>query len=63
MDDVVYCDYCDYNVLKEDAYYSEITEEDYCCESCLEKAEQKYKEEHWTYSDYDGEYYEDDSTG
>ena len=60
MDDVVYCDYCDYNVLKEDAYYSEITEEDYCCESCLEKAEQKYKEEHWTYSDYDGEYYEDE---
>ena len=60
MDDVVYCDYCDYNVLKEDAYYSEITEEDYCCESCLEKAEQKYREEHWYWSDYDGEYYEDE---
>ena len=60
VDDVTYCENCDRCVLKEDGCYSEITEEDYCCESCLEKAEQKYKEEHWTYSDYDGEYYEDE---
>lgn len=59
VDDVIYCDNCDRCVLKEEGYYSEITEEDYCCESCKEKAEQKYKEEHWYWSDYDGEYYED----
>jgi len=60
VDDVIYCEHCDRCVLKEDSYYSEITEENYCCESCREKAEEAYKEENWVYSDYDGEYYEDE---
>lgn len=60
VDDVIYCDHCERCVLKEDGYYSEITEEDYCCESCKEKAEKEYKEENWHWSDYDGEYYEDE---
>lgn len=60
VDDVIYCDHCENCVLKEDSYYSEITDEDYCCESCREKAEEAYKEENWVYSDYDGEYYEDE---
>ena len=47
-----------YHFLKEDKYYSEITEEDYCCEECRKKAEQEYKKENWHYSDYDEEYYE-----
>lgn len=60
VDDVVYCDYCDRCVLKEESYYSELTGCDYCCESCREKAEETYKEENWVYSDYDGEYYDND---
>lgn len=59
VDDVIYCEHCESCVLKEDSYYSEITEEDYCSESCREKAEREYKKENWTYSDYDEEYYED----
>lgn len=59
-DDVIYCEHCDRCVLKEDGCYSEITEEDYCCESCREKAEQEYKKDYWYWSDYDGEYYEDE---
>ncbi len=34
---------CEEDFLKEDKYYSEITEEDYCCEECRKKAEQEYK--------------------
>ena len=39
--------------------YSELTEEDYCCYACMEEAEQTYKADNWTYSDYDEEYFED----
>ncbi len=60
VDDVIFCNNCECCVLKEDSYYSEITEEDYCCEFCKEKAEKEYKEENWHWSDYDGEYYEDE---
>lgn len=60
VDDVVYCDNCERCVLKEDGYYSVLTKGDYCCESCKEKAEKEYKEENWHWSDYDGEYYEDE---
>lgn len=58
-DDVISCDNCDRYHLKDDSYYSTLTEEYYCCESCREKAEKKYKEENWYYSDYDKGYYED----
>ena len=56
--DVLSCSECEEDFLKEDKYYSEITEEDYCCEECRKKAEQEYKKENWHYSDYDEEYYE-----
>ena len=60
-DDVVSCDNCDRYHLREDSYYSTLTEEYYCCESCMEKAEKKYKKENWTYSDYDDDYFEDET--
>lgn len=41
-------------------YYSELTDETYCCESCMEDGEESYKERHWFYSEITEEYYEDE---
>lgn len=60
-DDVIYCDNCDRYYLRDDSYYSTVTGDYYCCESCREKAEKKYKEENWIYSDYDDDYFEDET--
>lgn len=56
--DVTECPECSGHFLEEDNFYSNITEEYYCCEECRKKAEQTYKKENWHYSDYDEEYYE-----
>lgn len=56
---VGYCPICETYFLSDYGYYSELTEEDYCCESCMEEAEQEYKERYWEYSDYDEEYFEE----
>ena len=58
-DDCVCCDNCGENLLEDDAEYSEVTEEHYCCKECMEKAEDEFKRENWHYSEYDGEWYED----
>ena len=58
VEDVLSCGHCNRYYLREEGYYSEITEEGYCCDSCREKAEEKYQEENWIYSDYDQDYYE-----
>jgi len=60
QDDVDRCEECEEDFLSDDGCYSDITEEYYCCSSCLEKAEKSYKEDNWTYSDYDDEYFEDE---
>ena len=52
------CQYCEEWCLEEDTCYSELTEEDYCCKSCLEAAEKEYKERYWYYSELLDEYYE-----
>ena len=58
---LVACPYCgDYFPCSDDDHYSEITEKYYCCDSCVEDAEQSFKEENWYYSEYDDEYFEDD---
>ena len=45
----------------EDAVYSVLTEEDYCCDSCLEEAEEKWhKDNGETFCDYDDEWYDAD---
>lgn len=56
--DVIECSECSGHFLEKDNIYSDITEEDFCCEECRKKAEQTYKKENWHYSDYDEEYYE-----
>lgn len=60
QDDVDRCEECEEDFLSDDGCYSDITEEYYCCSSCLEKAEKSYKEDNWTYSAYDEEYFEDE---
>lgn len=59
-DDVSTCEECGEYYLSDNGYYSDLTEEYYCCEKCMEKAEESYKEDNWTYSDYDERYYEDE---
>lgn len=59
-DDVIRCARCDEYCLSENSHYSDLTEEDYCCQSCLEEAEEEYKKENWYYSEYDEEYFEDE---
>lgn len=53
-----YCPECEEYYLLEDGVYSEVTEEDYCCDDCREAAEERYKEKYWFYSEYDEEYFE-----
>lgn len=58
---LVACPHCgDYFPCSDDDHYSPITDEYYCCDSCMEDAEQSFKEENWYYSEYDDEYFEDD---
>lgn len=56
----VYCEQCEEYFREGYGCHSDITREDYCCESCRDNAEQEYKEEHWHYSEYDDEYFEDE---
>lgn len=58
IDDVYTCPKCEEYFL--DGPYSDLLEERFCCESCLEKAEEEYKKENWTYAEYDKEYFEDE---
>ena len=41
-------------------YYSELTEEEYCCDECRDDAEFEYKKEHLMYSDYDDREYDEE---
>lgn len=56
--DCVCCDNCGENLLKDNAEYSEVTEEHYCCKECMEKAENEFKRKNWYYSEYDEAWYE-----
>lgn len=60
IDDVFRCDRCGEYELLDNTCYSEITEEEYCCEDCRDEAEEEYKKRYWAYSSYDDEYYEDE---
>lgn len=44
-DDVRYCECCDVWVLSEDALTSELVDGYFCCEECLEEAEEQYRKE------------------
>ena len=58
-EDCICCDDCQTYILLDDAIYSEVTEEYYCCRECMEKAEEEFKRKNWNYSEYDDEWYED----
>lgn len=61
QDDVVCCaDLDDDYFVREDAYYSKLTECYYSKYSALEDAESEYKESYWTYAEFDEEYYENE---
>lgn len=54
------CPKCGNYFIAENGVYSELTDEDYCCQDCLEEAETDYREDNgWAFSDWDGEWYED----
>ena len=57
-EDVFYCPECECYELTGRKLHSDLTGKDYCCSDCLKDAEKKYKQEHWHYSAFDNEYYE-----
>lgn len=64
-DDLTNCPECSNRMLSEEYYrdelfYSELTEEYYCCQGCKEKAELQYKKDNWHYCDFDQKFYEQD---
>ena len=64
-DDLSECPECSNRMLSEEYYreelfYSELTEEYYCCQGCKEKAELQYKKDNWHYCDFDQKFYEQD---
>ena len=60
IDDCERCDNCGEWFLSDNDYYSDLTGYNYCCESCMNNAEEEYKSENWYYSDFDEEYFEDE---
>lgn len=59
-DNVACCIECEKWFLTDYGYYSDITDEWYCCDACMNDAELAYKERNWAFSEYDDEYYEDE---
>jgi hypothetical protein len=64
-DDLSECPECSNRMLSEEYYreelfYSELTEEYYCCQKCRENAELQFKKDNWHYCDFDQKYYEQD---
>lgn len=57
-DDVTVCEHCGKKILNEDAFYSSITDKDYCCTECKQKEEQAYIKEYWYFSEYDNKHFE-----
>ena len=60
-DDVFLCPECKCWELKEHEYESEMTGETYCCSECRILAEKRYKEANWKWSDFDQDFFEDES--
>lgn len=58
IDNCFCCDECKEWGLNDNLRSSDITGGCYCCRTCLDKAEQSYKEDFWEWSEYDGDYFE-----
>ena len=64
-DDLTNCPECDSRMLepeyyRDELFYSELTEEYYCCQGCKENAELQYKKDNWHYCDFDQKFYQSD---
>ena len=59
-DEVEKCTHCNNYYVATQGVYSEITEIYYCCDECRDGADDNYKKEHWHFSTYDNEFYEDE---
>lgn len=59
-EDCIECNECGEWVYKDDAYYSDLTEEYYCSEDCLHDGEQRYKERYFVQCPNCGEYVDPD---
>lgn len=60
-EDIYTCPYCGARFFR-NGEYSDFTNEEYCCEDCLNGAEDEWKEENgWTYVEYDEVWVEDTS--
>jgi hypothetical protein len=57
---LAYCEECEEYYVADDACYSELTDQDYCCGYCRDRAEQAWKEDNWYFSEYDDEYFENE---
>jgi len=54
------CEECGEYCINGDALYSDITDCYYCCQSCMEDGEYRFKEDNWYFSEYDEDYVEDE---
>ena len=54
------CPYCGEWYHEDNSVYSELTEKEYCCSSCRDNDELRYKREHLMYSEYDDEYFDEE---
>lgn len=59
ISDITLCTKCRKAVLNENAKYSQVTAEFYCCIECMNRAEKEFKQKNWHYSEYDDKWYED----
>lgn len=60
-DECVRCPYCgDWMLQDDDNYYSELTGDSYCCESCMDDAEEEWRNENMYYSEFDEDWTDDE---
>lgn len=57
-DDILYCEECGQYYHVDDEMYSELLDESFCSETCMEEAELRYKKRNWYYNEYTDEYFE-----
>lgn len=56
-DEVGECSECGEYFFSNEGYYSELLDEDFCCQDCLDDAEKRYMKKNWHYSQYDDDYF------
>ncbi|MFR9543026.1 MAG: hypothetical protein SNJ29_13690 [Rikenellaceae bacterium] len=62
VNDIETCARCGNDYVADDGYFSELTEEHYCDQECYTYGEDDYKEANWHWSEFDEEWFEDESS-